>query len=273
MSIQVLVSTMNQKDFSLLDKMNIQTDAIIINQCDRNEVKEFNYKGNKILWMSFNERGVGLSRNNALMRATADICLMADDDMVYVDGYKGIVQKGFMKNPKANMLLFNVPIHLKTGQVKTKINKNKRIRFFNSLKFGTVNIAFRREEILKKNIFFSLLFGGGAKYSSGEDSLFIMETLKKRLKIYSIPKTIANIQEGKSSWFEGYTKKYFFDKGVLYYCLMGRFSKLIALQFVLRHKLMFQNEMNWLDAYRLMLQGIKKIKFTSQNNKKYDLQE
>ena len=33
------------------------------------------YNGHQILWMSLNERGIGLSRNTALMRATADIIL------------------------------------------------------------------------------------------------------------------------------------------------------------------------------------------------------
>ena len=37
MKLQVLVSCMHQQDYSLLEKMNIQTDAIIINQCDINK--------------------------------------------------------------------------------------------------------------------------------------------------------------------------------------------------------------------------------------------
>lgn len=35
MDLQVLVSTMHQKDYSIIEKMNINSDAIIINQCDR----------------------------------------------------------------------------------------------------------------------------------------------------------------------------------------------------------------------------------------------
>ena len=88
MRLQVLISTMHQTDHSLLDKMNIQSDAIVINQCDRNEIEEFEYKGHHIQWMSLKERGVGLSRNTALMRADADIVLFADDDVIYDDGYE-----------------------------------------------------------------------------------------------------------------------------------------------------------------------------------------
>ena len=87
MKLQVLVSTMHQTDHSLLDKMNIQTDAIVVNQCDRNENEVFDHKGHQIQWLSFNERGVGLSRNTALARGTADILLFADDDVVYNDDF------------------------------------------------------------------------------------------------------------------------------------------------------------------------------------------
>ena len=58
MTLQVLIATMHQTDHSLLEKMNIQSDAIVINQCDRDEVERFTYKGHSVLWMSLNERGV-----------------------------------------------------------------------------------------------------------------------------------------------------------------------------------------------------------------------
>ena len=52
MRVQVLVSTMHQTDHSLLEKMNIQTDAIIVNQCDENKIEEFKYNGHTIKWFS-----------------------------------------------------------------------------------------------------------------------------------------------------------------------------------------------------------------------------
>ena len=87
MRIQVLVAAMNQKDHSLIKKMNIRTDAIVGNQCSFNSVEKFNIGDQQIQYLNFAERGVGLNRNNALMRADADVCLFADDDMVYEDNY------------------------------------------------------------------------------------------------------------------------------------------------------------------------------------------
>ena len=64
------------------------------------------------------------------------------------------------------------------------------------------------------------LFGGGAKYSAGEDSIFLKSCLDNGLKIYAVPYALAFLNDDRpSTWFNGYTDKYFFDKGVLYSCL------------------------------------------------------
>ena len=89
MKIQVLVAAMNQTDHSLPEKMNIKCDAIIGNQCERNSIEKYIWNGHNIEYLNFAERGVGLNRNNALMRASGDICLFADDDMVYDEQKRG----------------------------------------------------------------------------------------------------------------------------------------------------------------------------------------
>ena len=88
MKIETLIVTMkNNNSQELLKKMNIQTDAIIANQCEENKIENFEYNKNNILKLNFNEKGVGLNRNNALMRSKADICILADDDMIFKDKY------------------------------------------------------------------------------------------------------------------------------------------------------------------------------------------
>ena len=67
MTIQTLVSCVKQNTAETAAKMNLQTDAIVINQCNNNGYLEYEYKGNKICCYSFAEKGVGLSRNNALL--------------------------------------------------------------------------------------------------------------------------------------------------------------------------------------------------------------
>ena len=260
MNLQVLVSTMNQEDDSLIKQMNIRTDAIFINQCDKNLFEEFEFNNNKIRFLSFSERGVGLSRNNALMRSTAEICLFADDDVVYVDNYEKIVLQAFENNPKADVIVFNLTTDEIEGRPAAVINKNGRVKWYNSLKYGTYRIAIRSKRIKEKNILFSLLFGGGAKYSAGEDVLFITDCLKKGLHIYSDVSVIGHVTHATSTWFEGYTDKLFYDKGVLFSAISPMWAKLLCLQFAIRKRKIFKTDKTFKEAYKLMIQGTKEFK-------------
>lgn len=256
MKIEVLISTMNEKDMKLINRMNIRTDAIIINQSNFLDFEEINLESKKIKMFSFNERGIGKSRNSALMRATSDICILADDDMVYVDNYEEIILNAFMKNPKADIILFNVP-SINNERPTVNIKKNNRIRLLNFMRFGAVNIAFKRNSILKANVNFSLLFGGGAEYSAGEDSLFLFECLKKGLLIYSNTDKIADVYQDSSTWFDGYSRKYFFDKGVFFAALSKKYSYFLILQFAIRKYSLYKKDISFRNACKYMFKGIK----------------
>ncbi len=260
MKLQVLISTMQQaiNDHSLLDKMNIQSDAIVINQCDRNHYENFNHKGYSVSIFSFSERGVGLSRNNALMRATADICLFGDDDVTYVNDYSDIIIKEYKDHPDADVIIFNLP-STNPKRSTPKIKKWHRLRFYNCLRYGAYQISIKTTSIHKASIYFSLLFGGGARYSAGEDSLFLFDCIKKGLKVYASPRVIGTVKHDKSTWFKGYTEKYFIDKGAFFACLSKRWAKMLCLQFTARHFRMFAHEKSIIEAYKLMLQGTKQF--------------
>lgn len=214
MTIQVLVAAMNQKEDRLIDRMHIQTDAIVVNQCDQNRFASFAKGEHEIRFLSLAERGVGLSRNTALMRATADIVLFADEDLRYVPGYDKIILRQFEEHPEADVVIFSVE-SLNRSRPLYKITKNRRIHRIEALKYGCARVAARREKLLYANICFSLLFGGGAKYGSGEDTIFIQDCIKRGLKVYTSTANIACVEQSGSTWFRGYDDKYFFDKGVL----------------------------------------------------------
>lgn len=236
MKIQVLVAAMDQNDHSLLKKMNINSDVIVGNQCDRNSIEEFDYNGHRATYLNFAERGVGLNRNNTLIRATGDICLFADDDMEYVDNYVEIIEEEFERYPHADALIFNINT-IGGDQQRRQNTKVKRIRTFNSLNYGAARIAVRRASIQKNRICFSQHFGGGSMYSSGEDSLIIRDMLKKGFKIYAIPKTIATVDQSTSTWFSGYHEKFFYDKGALMKAMFPRMYVLMNdIYFPLRYK-------------------------------------
>ena len=254
MSVQVLVATMNQKDHSLLETMNIQSDAIVGNQCDHNSVEDFFYNGHKIRYLNFAECGVGLNRNNALMRADADICLFADDDLVYVDGYVDIVEKAFQQFPDADVIAFNFEDHTDYGdkQPRYTITKASRVYWHNYLRYGTARIAIRLESIRKHGILFNLCYGGGTEHNHGEDNLFLTSCLKNGLKIYAVPQVIADLMDDRAStWDGGYDDKYLKDQGALYYEISRHWWKLLCAQDAIRHHGEYHKSA-W-DAYKTMI--------------------
>ena len=87
MRVQVLASVMNEEPMALLGRMGLESDAVIINQCDRLGSEEIAYRGHQVRFFSFPDRGVGRSRNEAILRADGDICLFSDADIVYEPGY------------------------------------------------------------------------------------------------------------------------------------------------------------------------------------------
>ncbi len=255
MTIQTLVSGVQLNISEAADKMNLQTDSIVINQCDENSYAEYDYKGHNIRCYSFNERGVGLSRNNALMRATADIILFSDEDIVYEEGYADKIIKAYEEYPDADMLLFNIDVEADRATYHTTVPS--RVHRWNCGRYPTYSFSCRRESIHKANVTFNLLFGGGARYSNGEDSLFIDECLRKGLKIYALPVLLGREVKRPSTWFNGYNDKFFYDRGVLYKYLYGRLAKAMAYRFLYKHKSVMLTEKTFKEAYALMKKGIK----------------
>ena len=255
MTLELLVSAMHKGPLELAEAMKIGSDAVIMSQGDHFEYQELEYNGHKLRYYAMNERGVGLSRNHVMMRAKADIGLFADEDIVYNEGYAEAVLKAFEEHPDADMLMFNVKAM--PGRETYHISEFGRVRWYNCGRYSTYSCAVRLEKIFRHNITFSLWFGGGARYSAGEDSLFIRDCIHKGLKVYKVPVDIGYERERESTWFNGYHRKFFFDRGVLYRHLYGCMAKPFALRFLLAHKEQMCQEIAVKDAYRMMCEGIR----------------
>ena len=206
MRYQLLISTMNQTDFTLIDEMNLASDTIIINQSNTHKYECVERNGNQYKMYSFCEHGVGLSRNSAFMRADADIIEFADDDMIFVENYKELVLNAFSKCPEADAILFSIK-SLNPERPLHAIKKFKKIGKVEARKYGCARLAIRKSKLLYHNIAFSLLFGGGAKYGAGEDTILVNDLIDAGLKVYVSPIKIADVKQETSSWFRGLNDK------------------------------------------------------------------
>lgn len=253
MKVQLLVASIDQNDHSLLEKMNVQSDVIVGNQCNYNAIEQFDYNGFNAIYLNFAERGVGLNRNNALMRATGDICLFADDDMVYLDNYSETIAKAFKENPEADVIVFNL---IENNNERKQIAKKTRVGWFNYLRYGTARIAFKLKSVKENGIYFNQCFGGGTEHCHGEDNLFLTDCLKKGLKIIALPIQIAKLTDiRESTWNKGFDEKYLRDQGVLYKTISRRWWKLLCLQDAIRkHK---AYGMSLVKAYSFMVKNLR----------------
>ena len=91
--VEVVCVTMGQKDLTIADKMHITGDAVFGNQADGYRKETQLNAGRTLRMITTDTRGVGVNRNIALLHATGDILLFADDDICYADGYADGVRR------------------------------------------------------------------------------------------------------------------------------------------------------------------------------------
>lgn len=253
MNIEVLISTMNEKSIDCYKRFNLETDSLIINQTDHNAYEEKMVDGNKIRMISTDTRGLGLSRNLALLNSKADIVVFCDDDEVFENGYKNKIISSFEKHANVDFFVFKTIIY-QDGKEIIKVKEEKDLSIYNSLRYGSVHFAFKREVQRRENIWLSTYFGAGTANGSGEDSIFISDWIRSGKKVRTSKELIAKVYNDGSTWFKGYDEKFFYDKGKLSKALFPKAYRLYIEQFLRRHKEMTK-DINIKTARKLMLDG------------------
>lgn len=253
--VQLLVAAVEQNADLLAERMHICSDAVIVNQCGRYGYEEFEREGNRIQVFSMAERGVGLSRNTALLHADTDLCVFSDEDIVLHKDYQERIRRIYEELPDADMILVNVKV---APARRTYWNEDiHRINYRNYGRYPAYSITARHESLLRANVHYSLLFGGGARYSNGEDSLFLRDCLKAGLKIYSHTVCIGEEKERESTWFTGYHEKFFRDRGVLYHYLYGWLALPLSFRFLWVHRQEMCRQIPLRKAFGWMKDGVR----------------
>lgn len=259
MNVEVLVSTMNQGDLSLVKKMNIQSDALIINQSQQKLDEMLVHKDSFTIRMkTFVEKGLSKSRNKAINLANGDICIIADDDVIYEDNYRETVLNAYNENPDYDIIVFQVP---STNNERQKVyyEKRQKMGYLKSLKVASYEITFKRKSIIDNNISFNEHFGAGSgRYSMGEENIFLYDCLRKGLKVLYLPIKIGTVTHEESTWFSGFNEKYFIDRGANYYAMSRTFCIPLILQHAIRKYSLYKDNLSLKDSLILMFKGRKK---------------
>lgn len=216
--LQILIPTMHKNGEEeireLLNYLNVKSSAIVANQTDRDQAYTFVHRGKEILVIDSTTKGVSRNRNILLENLSASIGLFIDDDCALLDDYENKVVRFFLKN-KNDAVLFNGLIF-----GKERISKKRTafvIRFSDVSHVGGPGVALSKKAVEKYNLRFNEALGTPNFIYSGEDSVFMHEMMKKRLKIFRSSKLVFDIiaDAEKSSYFKGFDEQYFVSKGAV----------------------------------------------------------
>lgn len=257
MDVQVLLSCMHEKDHSIVARTNVQTDVVVVNQCDHDNIETCTFENKKgilcqLLFINTTERGLSRSRNMALQNASADLCLICDDDEELVDDYEDIIIKSFEARPQADLMAFNIK-----RPRRKPFEAEKRLGYFQSLKVSSVHITFRREKVTEKNIKFDIKLGSGSGNGGGEDTRFMRDCYENGLTIWSSPSYIGSLKNtGDSVWFKGYNEQFFKNSGWVTRRVFGDcFSIFKLMHFAIVHWKDYKGDISFVDAVRYSFCG------------------
>ncbi len=206
----VLISCMNETDDSIIYRTNVRSDVVVINQCDKDDIREYTFKSSdgdrhNAIFINTTERGLSRSRNMAIKYAPDDaICQICDDDEVLDDNASYKILQAYAKNSKASVITFYVK-----RIDKIYPNQSHKIGFKEILKTSSVQITFIKKHIVNKDIHFDTMLGSGTGNGSGEEIDFLLKCRKMKLKLYYVPEIIASLNSNSDSkWFSGYNDQY-----------------------------------------------------------------
>ena len=255
--VQILVSTMNNQP-ELLERLNVTTDAVVVNQCGRDARKEFEFRGHQVTWIDSSSRGLSVSRNIAVENASADYIVLVDDDEVLNDGLEEQVAGAFRAHEEMDVIAWQIEgIERKFKDYAPDAHE---ITKMGSMKLSSAELTMKRSSITDNGIRFHEKFGSGAKYKMGEENIFLFSCYGKGLRAFYIPERLARLHMEESTWFEGYNEKYFIDRGATYYEMFGWLSVPMVIQFLLRKKALYRETISAAKAFRMAMQGIRERK-------------
>lgn len=180
---EILISTMFRSDFTFLEAMFPKVSCwdyhiLIINQT--NNAHQLLSSHSNIRVINTHERGLPLSRNMAIKNAHGKICLIADDDVRYVENLLDIVISAFNKANDATIITFQM-----LDRHGDLYQKYRKIRVHNRKTLNTINgvvIAFNLSKLLESEISYDPLFGLGATFESANEYVFMRNALAANVR-------------------------------------------------------------------------------------------
>ena len=263
MKLEVLMSCLCQQDDALVQNSGLTGDVVVINQCDREAYNEYPTLSGTARMYSVTERGLTKSRNMAIDNARGDVCLICDDDEVFVSDYEKRILDAYKELPQADVVIFKM-----IGRPASFPDKTVELKFPKTMKVSSWQISFRREKLLASGVRFDTLLGAGSGNGAEEELKFLLDCQRAGLKIYYAPVEIASVAQEESTWFGGFTETFFENRGATTRYILGLpLASLYALYYVVRKKGLYGKDLPPIQALKATFRGIRKNRIAKQAKK------
>lgn len=228
---EILVATTNRTTLDFIDNMFKNNDLehyhlLIINQTGENKLLVSDVPNIRVI--NAFERGLSRSRNLAIQHAIGDICLLADDDVVFLEGFENKIMESYDQLKDADLITFKTI----TTENKPYSNYPKKVTGLEDFyrKVLSIEITFKRDVILKNNISFNENFGLGSVFQDCENRLFFEDVFTtKQIKAYFSPEFIV-VHKPFSTSDEVTSDRYMFARSALFYKKHGVFGWLYVIK-------------------------------------------
>lgn len=260
MTLEILMSCMHQTDDTLVKKSGITGNVLVINQCDREDDQAFPTPQGTARMISTTDRGLTKSRNLAIASSRADICLLCDDDEVFVEDYAQRILLAYQTVTDADVIIFKM-----IGRSPSFPDKVMRLRFPKTMKVSSWQISFRRESLLRTGVRFDELLGAGTGNGAEEELKFLLDCQRAGLKIWYVPAEIASVGQTASTWFAGFNETFFYNRGATTRYILGYpLAFAYGVYYVIAKRSMYADSLHPGKAMVALMKGMKDNPVTHQ---------
>ncbi|WP_164998643.1 glycosyltransferase family A protein [Flavobacterium sp. 140616W15] len=209
--IEILISTKNRDSLDFLMDMFpfkhfSNFNLLIINQSE-SEILVSEYDSVRVI--NSNERGLSKSRNLALDNAIGKILVIADDDIVYQEGFTSKIMNAYNKFPQATVIIFSV-INSNRDLIKKYPSSSKvNLNIFDILNVSSIEMTLNKAIVDASNIRFDESFGLGGTFEMGEEAVFLSDLKEIHQQLVFDSQIIVMHESQTSSEKKNITDKYY----------------------------------------------------------------
>lgn len=209
--IEILISTMNRDSldflvpmFSFLHFSNFP--ILIINQTQNETILTSSYSNVRVV--NLFGKGLSKSRNLALENAVGKILVLADDDIIYQEGFVSKIIASHNKYKDASVITFSAI--REDGSFRKKYPPVSKIKMnsFEILNTSSIEITLKKSCIENSDVQFDENFGLGSTFEMGEETTFLFDLKNKKKQLVFLPQVIVrhdfNTTSQKRSILENY---------------------------------------------------------------------